>query len=131
MGRLCALKVMGQALSRDPDAVSRFNREATNASRISHPNVCAIYDFRLTPDGLVYLAMEYVDGRTLSAVAEERGPVPVRAAGDLIRQCAAGLEAAHELGIVHRDLKPDKIMVVSRPDRDTVKLVDFGIAKAI
>jgi len=131
MDRRCALKVMSQALSQDPDAVSRFNREATNASRISHPNVCAIYDFGLTPDGLVYLAMEYVDGRTLSAVAEERGPMPVAAAVDLIRQCAAGLEAAHELGIVHRDLKPDNIMVVSRPDRDTVKLVDFGIAKAI
>jgi len=131
MGRRCALKVMSQALSQDPDAVSRFNREATNASRISHPNVCAIYDFGLTPDGLVYLAMEYVDGRTLNAVAEERGPMPVAAAVDLIRQCAAGLEAAHELGIVHRDLKPDNIMVVSRPDRDTVKLVDFGIAKAI
>jgi len=131
MGRRCALKVMSQALSRDPDAVSRFNREATNASRISHPNVCAIYDFGLTPDGLVYLAMEYVDGRTLTAVAEERGPMPVAAAVDLMTQCAAGLEAAHDLGIVHRDLKPDNIMVVSRPDRDTVKLVDFGIAKAI
>jgi eukaryotic-like serine/threonine-protein kinase len=131
MGRRCALKVMSQSLSRDPDAVTRFNREATNASRISHPNVCAIYDFGLTPEGLVYLAMEFVDGRTLSALAEERGPIPVGAAVDLMAQCAAGLEAAHELGIVHRDLKPDNIMVVSRPDRDTVKLVDFGIAKAI
>jgi eukaryotic-like serine/threonine-protein kinase len=131
MGRRCALKVMSQALSRDPDAVTRFNREATNASRISHPNVCAIYDFGLTPDGLVYLAMEFVDGRTLTALAEERGPMPVTAAVDLMTQCAAGLEAAHDLGIVHRDLKPDNIMVISRPDRDTVKLVDFGIAKAI
>lgn len=131
MGRRCALKVMSQSLSQDPDAVTRFNREATNASRISHPNVCAIYDFGLTPDGLVYLAMEYVDGRTLTAVAEERGPMPVPVAVDLMTQCAAGLEAAHELGIVHRDLKPDNIMLVSRPDRDTVKLVDFGIAKAI
>jgi len=131
MGRRCALKVMSQTLSRDPDAVSRFNREATNASRISHPNVCAIYDFGLTPDGLVYLAMEYVDGRTLTAVAEERGPMPVAPAVDLMTQCAAGLQAAHDLGIVHRDLKPDNIMVISRPDRDTVKLVDFGIAKAI
>ncbi len=131
IGRPCALKVMSPSLSHDPDAVSRFNREATNASRISHPNVCTVYDFGLTPDGLVYLAMEYVEGRTLTAVAEEQGPMPVAAATELVAQCAAGLEAAHELGIVHRDLKPDNIMVVSRGGRETVKLVDFGIAKAM
>ncbi len=131
MGRQCALKVMSQALSRDPDAVFRFNREATNASKISHPNVCAVYDFGLTPEGLVYLAMEYVEGRTLTAVAEERGPMHIAAAMELVAQCAAGLEAAHELGIVHRDLKPDNIMVISRAGKETVKLVDFGIAKAM
>ena len=131
MGRQCALKVMSPSLSKDPDAVTRFNREATNASKISHPNVCAVYDFGLTSDGLVYLAMEYVEGRTLTAVAEEGGPMPVASATDLVAQCAAGLEAAHELGIVHRDLKPDNIMVISRAGKDTVKLVDFGIAKAM
>jgi predicted Ser/Thr protein kinase len=131
MGRQCALKVMSPALSKDPDAVTRFNREATNASKISHPNVCAVYDFGLTPDGLVYLAMEYVEGRTLTAVAEERGPMPVASATELVAQCAAGLEAAHDLGIVHRDLKPDNIMVINRGGKETVKLVDFGIAKAM
>ncbi len=131
MGRQCALKVMSPSLSKDPDAVSRFNREATNASKITHPNVCAVYDFGLTPDGLVYLAMEYVEGRTLTAVVEERGPIPIASAMELVAQCAAGLEAAHELGIVHRDLKPDNIMVISRADKETVKLVDFGIAKAM
>ena len=131
MGRACALKVMTPALSRDPDAVSRFNREATNASRIAHPNVCAVYDFGLTGDGLVYLAMEYVEGQALSDVLERTSPMPVDRAAGLIAQCAAGLEAAHELGIVHRDLKPDNIMVTSARDRETAKLVDFGIAKAI
>jgi hypothetical protein len=131
MGRLCALKVMSPDLSKDPDAIGRFNREATNASRISHPNVCAIYDFGLTPDGLVYLAMEYVEGRTLSALLEESGPMPVVRATALVAQCAEGLEAAHALGIVHRDLKPDNIMVVPGRDRETAKLVDFGIAKAV
>src|ERR1044071_7140946 len=77
MGRSCALKVLSASVSQDPDAVTRFNREATNASRISHPNVCAVYDFGLTPDGLVYLAMEFVDGRTLTAVMDEAGPVPL------------------------------------------------------
>ena len=130
MGRQCALKVMNQALSQDPDAVSRFNREATNASRISHPNVCAVYDFGLTPDGLVYLAMEFVEGRALSQLLEDSGPVPVRRAAELVTQCAHGLQVAHDLGIVHRDLKPDNIMVTPGKDREIVKLVDFGIAKA-
>jgi hypothetical protein len=131
MGRSCALKVMSPRVSSDPDAVSRFNREATNASRISHPNVCAIYDFGLTQDGLVYLAMEYVEGQTLSALLDREGPLPVARAAALITQCAAGLQAAHDLGIVHRDLKPDNVMVRSGPDGETAKLVDFGIAKAL
>jgi eukaryotic-like serine/threonine-protein kinase len=131
IGRPCALKVMSPALSKDPDAVTRFNREATSASSISHPNVCAVYDFGLTADGLVYLAMEYVEGRTLSTVLDESGPMPVERAAGLIAQCADGLQAAHELGIVHRDLKPDNIMVLSSRERETAKLVDFGIAKAI
>jgi len=130
MGRQCALKVMNQALSQDPDAVSRFNREATNASRISHPNVCAVYDFGLTPDGLVYLAMEFVEGRALSALLDDAGPLPVQRAAELVAQCAHGLQVAHDLGIVHRDLKPDNIMVTPGKDREIVKLVDFGIAKA-
>ncbi|HEV8599812.1 MAG TPA: serine/threonine-protein kinase [Gemmatimonadales bacterium] len=131
IGRPCALKVMSPALSKDPDAVSRFNREATSASRIAHPNVCAVYDFGLTPEGLVYLAMEYVEGRTLSALLDEAGPLPVDRAAALVAQCAAGLMAAHELGIVHRDLKPDNIMVLTGRERETAKLVDFGIAKAM
>jgi serine/threonine-protein kinase len=130
MGRPCALKVMNQALSQDPDAVSRFNREATNASRISHPNVCTVYDFGLTPDGLVYLAMEFVEGRALSELLDDTGPLPVHRAAELVAQCAHGLQVAHDLGIVHRDLKPDNIMVTPGRDREIVKLVDFGIAKA-
>ncbi|NOT07193.1 MAG: serine/threonine protein kinase, partial [Gemmatimonadales bacterium] len=127
MGRLSALKVIGAELSKDPDAVARFNREATNASRIAHPNVCAVYDFGLTPDGLVFLAMEYVEGPTLNDLLSD-GPMPVARAAALVAECAAGLQAAHDLGIVHRDLKPDNIMVAAGTGR--VKLVDFGIAKA-
>src|SRR5439155_16543604 len=107
MGRPCALKLMARDLSHDPDAVSRFNREASSASRISHPNVCTVYDFGLTAEGLVYLAMEYVEGRTLSELLAQEGPLPLSRAAGLLEQCAAGLAAAHELGIVHRDLKPD------------------------
>src|SRR5262249_28867799 len=102
---------------------------ATNASKITPPNVCAVYDFGFTPDGLLYLAMEYIEGQTLSVLMHD-GPLPAARAVGILTQCAAGLEAAHELGIVHRDLKPDNIMVVDQRGKDVVKVVDFGIAKA-
>ena len=130
MGRQCALKVMNPMLLYDPDSVSRFNREAANASRITHPNVAAIYDFGET-DELVYLAMEFVEGESLAALLERECGLPARRAIEIGRQVADGLSAAHDLGIVHRDLKPDNVMVTrSRAGRDVVKVVDFGIAKA-
>jgi serine/threonine-protein kinase len=129
MDRPCAIKVLNPNLTKDPDSIGRFNREATNASRINHPNVCGVYDFGLTPDGLVYLAMEYIQGQTLSQILAD-GPMPLDRAVGIIRQCADGLEAAHALGIVHRDLKPDNIMFGGPGGRETVKLVDFGIAKS-
>ena len=132
MGRQSAVKVMSPALTRDPDAISRFNREAANASRISHPNVASIYDFGETPEGLIYLAMEYVEGESLTTLLERQGALhPARAAA-IVRQTADALSAAHERGIVHRDLKPDNIMLArSRDGGDAVKVVDFGIAKAV
>jgi serine/threonine-protein kinase len=130
MGRQSAIKVMGRGMSHDPEAISRFNREAANASRINHPNVCAVYDFGETEDGTIYLAMEFIEGRTLSSLLKETGPLSLPRAALLLRQCADALQAAHELGIVHRDLKPDNIMIVSQKGREVVKVVDFGIAKA-
>jgi serine/threonine protein kinase len=130
MRRQSAIKVMGRGMSHDPEAISRFNREASNASRINHPNVCAVYDFGETEDGTIYLAMEFVEGRTLSSLLKETGPLSIPRAAALLQQCADGLQAAHELGIVHRDLKPDNIMIVAQKGRETVKVVDFGIAKA-
>jgi serine/threonine-protein kinase len=130
MGRLSAVKVMSPALAPTADAIGRFNREAANASRINQPNVAAIYDFGETEDGTLYLAMEYVEGETLTAVLRREGPFsPVRAA-EITGQIADGLTAAHHLGIVHRDLKPDNILVTRSHDgREWVKIVDFGIAK--
>ncbi len=130
MGRRSAIKVMSSGIIADADAISRFNREAANASRISHPNVCAIYDFGETPDGVIYLAMEYIEGQTLNELLRERGPLPLPRAAAILHQCAEALQAAHDLGIVHRDLKPDNVMVISSKGRDLVKVVDFGIAKA-
>jgi hypothetical protein len=130
MGRRCAVKIMSAGLSNDPDAVGRFNREAANASRIAHANVCAIYDFGETSDGLIYLAMEFIEGRSLTDLLKETGPLPLPRAGAILAQAADALQAAHDLGIVHRDLKPDNIMVTTVRGRDVVKVVDFGIAKA-
>ncbi|MGH7656742.1 MAG: serine/threonine protein kinase, partial [Gemmatimonadales bacterium] len=129
MSRPCAIKVLSSTLTADAEAITRFNREAANASRINHPNVCAVYDFGETPDGIIYLAMEFVDGETLTTLLE-RGQLPLEETAEILSQCAAGLHAAHELGIVHRDLKPDNIMLVEQQGRRQVKVVDFGIAKA-
>ena len=130
MGRRCAIKIMAQSMMNDADAISRFNREAANASRISHPHVCAVYDFGETREGLIYLAMEYIEGQSLSELLDEGGAMTLPRATGIITQCADALQAAHDLGIVHRDLKPDNIMVMTARGRDIVKVVDFGIAKA-
>jgi len=132
MGRRSAIKVMNPSMTHDPDAVARFNREAANASRITHPNVCAVYDFGETPDGLIYLAMEFIEGEPLTDLIEREGALKVGRAVRIFQQTADALQAAHDLGIVHRDLKPDNIMLAKgRDGSDVVKVVDFGIAKAV
>jgi serine/threonine-protein kinase len=132
MGRKSAIKVMAAQMSQDPDAISRFNREASNASRISHPNVCQIYDFGETPDGLIYLAMEFIEGQALKDLIEAEGALHPARAASILKQAADALQAAHDLSIVHRDIKPDNIMVVQGKDgTDVVKVVDFGIARAV
>jgi eukaryotic-like serine/threonine-protein kinase len=132
MGRKSAVKVMSPNMALSVDAIARFNREAANASRINHPNVAQIYDFGETTDGMLYLAMEYVEGETLRHLIERVGPLPVVRAAELNRQIADALGAAHHLGIVHRDLKPDNILLTRTHDgSDQVKVVDFGIAKTV
>jgi eukaryotic-like serine/threonine-protein kinase len=131
MGRKSAVKVMNPGMVDNVDAISRFNREAANASKINHPNVAGIYDFGETPDGLVYLAMEFVEGEPLTEIIKAHGHLPPMRASEITRQTAEGLSVAHDMGIVHRDLKPDNIMVTKgRGGSDLVKVVDFGIAKA-
>jgi len=131
MGRKSAVKVMNPGMVNDADAISRFNREAANASKISHPNVAAVYDFGETTDGIIYLAMEFIEGPSLTKVIEEKGALSPARAADITRQAADALAVAHDMGIVHRDLKPDNIMLTKNRDgSDCVKVVDFGIAKA-
>ena len=131
MGRKAALKVMNPGMNTDADAIARFNREAANASRLNHPNVCAIYDFGETSDGLIYLAMEFIEGESLTSLIEKNGYLAAPRAASIIHQAADALAVAHDYGIVHRDLKPDNIMIAKdRDGADVVKVVDFGIAKA-
>jgi tRNA A-37 threonylcarbamoyl transferase component Bud32 len=124
LGRNVAIKVLPERLSRDPDALRRFEIEARAASAINHPNILVLYDVG-NDDGLPYVVMELLEGESLrSALAT--GALPVRRALATAHQIAVGLAAAHEKGIVHRDLKPDNVFVT----RDgTVKILDFGLAK--
>jgi serine/threonine-protein kinase len=131
MNRQCAIKVMRQALVNDAESAARFAREASNAARIIHPNVAAVFDYGES-DGLIYLVMEFVDGEPLARILAREAPLALDRALDLARQIVEGLGGAHELGIVHRDLKPDNILVTRTPGgREIAKVVDFGIAKAI
>ena len=125
-----AIKVLHPGMIADPDAVARFNREAANAARIEHDRVARVFDFGETRNGSVYLAMEYVPGRSLHGLVAEAGRLPAARAARITYQVAEGLDAAHRIGIVHRDLKPDNIMVVTDEGVDRCKVVDFGIAKA-
>lgn len=132
MGRRDAIKVLSRSVADDEDARVRFTREARNASRLNHPNVCTVYDFGEIRDGLPFIAMEYVDGETLTRVLEREGPLPPERAVTIAVQVCDALEAAHRRDIVHRDLKPDNVMLTrDSAGEETVKVVDFGIAKAM
>lgn len=132
MKRKVAVKVMRAWLTKDAAAIGRFHREAENASQITHPNVAGVYDFGETAGGLVYLAMEFVEGEPLTAVLEREKTLNHIRASDIVSQTADALAAAHALGILHRDLKPDNVMIGrTRARTDLVKLLDFGIARVM
>lgn len=112
------------------DAMARFQREALAAGGLQHENIALVFDVGLDDGGVPYLVMEYLEGKSLSALLAEDGPLPVLRAVDIAIQVCTGLEAVHAQGVVHRDLKPDNLFVCRRVDgRDLVKILDFGIAK--
>ncbi len=112
--------------------VARFEREVQQTSRLEHPNSVFIYDYGRTPDGQFYYAMEYLDGVTLQQLVDIGGPVPPARAVHVVRQAANALAEAHAMGLVHRDIKPANIMLCERANTpDTVKVLDFGLVKAI
>lgn len=113
-------------------AIARFEREVMAASRLSHPNNVAIYDFGRTAGGVFYYAMELLDGEDLQSLVDREGPQSVVRTLHILRQLAAALGEAHEAGLVHRDVKPANIMLCTRGGvRDFVKVLDFGLVKDI
>jgi serine/threonine protein kinase len=126
LGRDVAIKVLPEAFTRDAGRVLRFEREAKLLAALNHPNIAAIYGIE-DSNGSLALVMEYVDGPTL-ADRIRSGPIPIEEVLPIARQIADALEYAHEHGIVHRDLKPSNVKVTSD---DAVKVLDFGLAKAV
>ena len=127
LDRMVAVKVMHPGLGDDAEFAARFVREARAAARISHPNVVAVYD-QGNDQGVVFLAMEYVRGRTLRDLIRSDAPVPAARALALFEPILAALAAAHREGLIHRDVKPENVLIAND---GRIKVADFGLAKAV
>jgi len=130
MKKAVAVKMLHPEMSEESIIVERFFREARAASSIDHPNVCSATDFGQTPEGTLYLVMEYLEGHTLKAIINRDAPFSADRVVNILAQIASALSRAHALRIVHRDLKPDNVFLVSRHgQQDVVKILDFGLAR--
>ena len=129
MNRPVALKLIP---THDPTTVARFEREALTISQLRHPNTITVFDYGRTEEGFLFLSMELLHGQTLSEVVKSVGPLPPRRAIHIASQICRSLNEAHHAGIVHRDIKPDNIILITVDSDDSVvKVLDFGIAKAV
>ncbi|HEV7554598.1 MAG TPA: serine/threonine-protein kinase [Kofleriaceae bacterium] len=130
--REVAIKVIDPKLASKRDGVKRFLREAKLSSRLSAPSIVSVYDFGQTEDGILYIVMELVPGRTLARHLEPGHPIGVARAIRIGLQLCDALETAHAAGIVHRDLKPHNVIILDQPPgRDVLKVLDFGLAKSL
>ena len=127
LGRDVAIKRISEALSGDEVFRERFMREARTAAGLSHPNIVGVFDVG-EEGGIPYIVMECVEGQTLADLLAENGQLDPDRTVDVILQACAGLEHAHAAGLVHRDIKPQNLLV---RDDDTLKIVDFGIARPV
>ncbi|MGZ3474074.1 MAG: protein kinase domain-containing protein, partial [Polyangiales bacterium] len=131
--RVVAIKVLRQELLSDPSYAARFKREANAASQLDHPNLMRVIDFG-EDDGLLYIAMEFIDGKPLHVTLRDDPKPDTARVIDITSQLLAALAAMHDAGIIHRDLKPENVMIVRGKDDDgntvdILKLCDFGISK--
>ena len=137
LGTRVAIKFIRPEYTKDSDSMSRFENEARVMARLQSRYAVHVYDYGVTPGGLPYLVMEFLEGRTLSDVIEREGALTPMGVATVISQAAHALDRAHKVGVIHRDVKPDNIMLL--PDEDEahteapwhVKLVDFGVAKVL
>lgn len=147
LGRLCAIKVLNPNYTgdADPEFHKRFFREAAVTAKITHPNCVTIFDYGKTDDGILYMVMEYLDGKTLHQALRDGGVMHEMRAGRIASQICRALREAHNLGVIHRDLKPANIFLTrpssrapdvhgtipppSEEDEDFVKVLDFGLVK--
>jgi len=126
LGRKVAVKLLHRHFAEDQEFVERFRREASSAAALSHPNIVAIFD-RGEWQGTYYIAMEYVDGRSLKTIVREQGALEPALAIDITSQILHAARFAHRRGVIHRDLKPHNVLL----DEDgRARVTDFGIARA-
>jgi len=127
LGREVAIKVLHERFSTDRSFVERFRREAQSAANLNHPNVVSLYDYG-ADNGTYFIVMEFIDGRSLSDIIDDEGPLLPERAAEIAADVAKALERAHSGGLVHRDIKPSNIMIT---DNGITKVTDFGIARAL
>ncbi|MBI5515379.1 MAG: serine/threonine protein kinase [Deltaproteobacteria bacterium] len=134
LGRVCAVKVLNPNYQgdNDPEFSKRFFLEASIASRLKHPNTVTVYDYGQTEDGVYFMAMELLEGRTLHRLLREEAPLDPMRALRILLQVGRSLREAHQHGVIHRDLKPANIfLVASDEETDFVKVLDFGLVKSL
>ncbi|MFN0249595.1 MAG: protein kinase domain-containing protein [Kofleriaceae bacterium] len=130
--RQVAVKILHPSLAASPDIRNRFEREALAVGKIDHPNCVQVYDSGRLPDGSLYLAMEFLDGKSLADVLEQEGQIAPGRALHILAHILRGLGHVHAAGLIHRDIKPENIFLVRQgDDLDFAKILDFGIAKGM
>lgn len=130
LDRVVAFKLLRADLVASAERIKRFDSEAKLASGLSHPNICTVYDCGILDSGQPYLILEHIQGKSLARVLQDEGAMQAPRAVRLLKQIANALYVAHERSIVHRDLKPGNIMIVGTGADESIKIIDFGLAKA-